>query len=220
MNVSDLPGTKNLCAMPRGPVVSRSEVAAEIPAESLNSNSRKLVATVTTPNAQCGDGKHSCKQSVTFDHSEEKTMKRSIATELILEAKQKKGLTFTEIARQFGRSRSWVTAALLGQATMTADEAGKAVEILGLSPEVALPLQEIPTRGVLNQPIPTDPTLYRFYEMLQLYSTTFKALVHETFGDGIMSAVDFEFDVARVEDPKGDRVVITLNGKFLPFRKW
>jgi len=147
-------------------------------------------------------------------------MKRSLATELILEAKQKKGLTFTEIARQFGRNRSWVTAALLGQATMTADEAGKAVEILGLPPEVALPLQEVPTRGVLDQPIPTDPTLYRFHEMLQLYSTTFKALIHETFGDGIMSAVDFEFDVARVEDPKGDRVVITLNGKFLQFRKW
>jgi cyanate lyase len=147
-------------------------------------------------------------------------VKRSMATDLILEAKQQKGLTFTEIARQFGRNRTWVTAALLGQATMTAEEARQTVEILGLPAEVALPLQEIPMRGVLEDPTPKDPTLYRFYEMLQLYSTTFKALIHESFGDGIMSAVDFEFDIARVEDPKGDRVVITLNGKFLPFRKW
>jgi cyanate lyase len=147
-------------------------------------------------------------------------MKRSMATELILEAKQQKALTFSEIAKHVGRHRVWVTAALLGQATMSTEEALKAVEVLGLAPEVAIPLQEIPARGVLEDPIPKDPTLYRLYEMLQIYSTTVKALVHEMFGDGIMSAVDFEFDIARVEDPKGDRVLVTLNGKFLPFRKW
>src|SRR5258707_13255721 len=115
-------------------------------------------------------------------------MKRSTATELILEAKQHKELTFTEIAKHVGRHRAWVTAALLGQATMAAEDADKTVEILGLPPEVATSLQEVPTRGTLDDPIPKDPTLYRFYEMLQLYSTTLKALIHESFGDGIMSA--------------------------------
>jgi cyanate lyase len=147
-------------------------------------------------------------------------MKRTMATDLILDAKQQKRLKFTDIATHVGRPTAWVTAALLGQATMTAEEAQRTVAFLGLSPEVATCLQEIPTRGTLEDEIPKDPTLYRFYEMLQLYGTTWKSLIHEMFGDGIMSAVDFEFDLRRVEDPKGDRAVLTLSGKFLPFRKW
>ena len=147
-------------------------------------------------------------------------MSRNEATERILSAKRKRGLTFTAIAEAVGRSPVWVTAALFGQATMSAEEAHKATTILGLGPDEALALQEVPSRGAGGHAVPTDPTLYRFFEMLQLYGPTLKALIHEMFGDGIMSAVDFEADVRKVPDPKGDRVVITLNGKFLPFRKW
>ncbi len=147
-------------------------------------------------------------------------MTRTEATERILDAKQQKGLSFAAIAEAVGRSPVWVTSALLGQATMSADEAAKVTTLLGLGHEEAAALQEIPTRGTIGHTVPTDPTLYRFYEMLQVYGTTFKALLHETFGDGIMSAIDFEADIKKISDPKGDRVVITLNGKFLPYRKW
>jgi len=145
---------------------------------------------------------------------------RNETTERILSAKRKRGLTFAAIAEAVGRSPVWVTAALFGQATMSAAEAQKATAILGLGPDEALALQEVPSRGAGGHVVPTDPTLYRFVEMLQVYGPTLKALIHEMFGDGIMSAVDFEADVKKVQDPKGDRVVITLNGKFLPFRKW
>jgi cyanate lyase len=108
----------------------------------------------------------------------------------------------------------------MGQQTMSADEAEKAVATLGLGKEVAKALQEIPTRGSLDEAVPVDPTIYRLYEIVQVYGTTIKALVHEMFGDGIMSAIDFEMDIKRRESPKGDRVVITLDGKFLPYHKW
>jgi cyanate lyase len=141
-------------------------------------------------------------------------------TERILSAKRKKKLSFAAIAEAVGRSPVWVTAALFGQATMSEEEAQKATAILGLGPEDALALQDVPSRGAGAHVVPTDPTLYRFHEILEVYGPTFKALIHEMFGDGIMSAIDFEADVKKVPDPKGDRVVITLNGKFLPYRKW
>jgi len=147
-------------------------------------------------------------------------MKRCEATELILAAKQRKGLTFAEIARAVGRHKVWVAAALLGQASMSAEEASKAAEVLGLGPEVAGALQEIPSKGSLDQTVPVDPLIYRFHEITQVYGTTIKAIIHELFGDGIMSAIDFELDIQKKEDPKGDRVVVTMNGKFLPYRKW
>src|SRR5262245_8777663 len=147
-------------------------------------------------------------------------MTRSEATQQILEAKKKKGLTFERIAQAVGRHTVWVTAALLGQATMSAEEAQKAVQTLGLGPEVAAALQAIPSKGSLDRTVPVDPLIYRFHEITQVYGTTLKALIHEMFGDGIMSAVDFEIDIQRKEDPKGDRVVVTYNGKFLPYRKW
>ena len=148
-------------------------------------------------------------------------MTRTEATARILAAKQqKKGLTFAAIAKAVGRHQVWVTAALLGQATMSAEEARKAVEVLGLEPEVAEALQEIPSRGSVGQAVPVDPTIYRFYEMIQVYGTTMKSLIHEMFGDGIMSAIEFEMDIKKVESPQGDRVVITLDGKFLPYKKW
>jgi cyanate lyase len=114
----------------------------------------------------------------------------------------------------------WVTSALLGQATMSKEEAQKTVELLGLGGDVAAALQEMPSKGSVGQTVPVDPLIYRFHEITQVYGTTIKALIHEMFGDGIMSAIDFEMDIQKKEDPKGDRVVITMNGKFLPYKKW
>jgi cyanate lyase len=145
---------------------------------------------------------------------------RSEATEQILTAKQAKGLTFEAIAEAVGRHQVWVTAALMGQATMSAEEAHAAVQVLGLGPEVAEALQQIPMKGSLESAVPVDPLIYRFHEITQVYGTTIKALIHEMFGDGIMSAIDFEMDIRKEEDPKGDRVVVTYNGKFLPYKKW
>jgi cyanate lyase len=145
---------------------------------------------------------------------------RAQATAMILAAKHAKGLTFATIAEAVGRHKVWVTAALLGQATMSADEAQAAVQVLGLGPEVAAALQEMPMKGSLDHAVPVDPLIYRFHEITQVYGTTIKALIHEMFGDGIMSAIDFEMDIQKVEDPKGDRVVVTYNGKFLPYKKW
>jgi cyanate lyase len=145
-------------------------------------------------------------------------MTRNEATERILAAKREKQLTFTDIARAVGRHPVWVTSALLGQATMSADEAQKAVSAVGLGLDIAASLQEAPTRGSVGQPV--DPTIYRLYEVAQVYGTTISALIREMFGDGIMSAVDFEMDIKKRESSKGDRVVITLDGKFLPYHKW
>jgi cyanate lyase len=103
---------------------------------------------------------------------------------------------------------------------MSRDEAEAAVKILGLGPDVAEALQQIPTKGSLETTVPVDPRIYRFHEITQVYGTTIKAIIHEMFGDGIMSAIDFEIDIQKKEDPKGDRVVVTYSGKFLPYRKW
>jgi cyanate lyase len=147
-------------------------------------------------------------------------MDRKTATEQILEAKRVKGLTFQEIADRVGKHVVWTAAALLGQATMDAEEAAAAVDLLGLGREVALSLQEYPTKGALDATVPVDPLIYRLHEITQVYGTSIKAVIQEKFGDGIMSAIDFSIDVERIEDPKGDRVLLTYNGKFLPYRKW
>jgi cyanate lyase len=145
---------------------------------------------------------------------------RHQATEQILDAMKAKNLTFEAIAKAVGRHKVWVTAALLGQATMSKEEAGRATEFLGLGAEVAGALQEMPMKGSLDATVPVDPLIYRFHEITQVYGTTLKAIIHEMFGDGIMSAIDFELDVQKKEDPKGDRVIVTMNGKFLPYKKW
>ena len=145
---------------------------------------------------------------------------RQEATEHILAAKNELNLTFEQIAAAVGRHTVWVTSALLGQQTMSKDEAEAATRVLGLGPFVAQALQTIPSKGSLDQAVPVDPLLYRFHEITQVYGTTLQALIHEMFGDGIMSAIDFEMDIQKVADPKGDRVVVTYNGKFLPYRKW
>jgi cyanate lyase len=147
-------------------------------------------------------------------------MNRKEATQSILAAKQQKGVSFEEIARAVGRHKVWTTSALLGQATMTKEESERAVELLGLGVDVAEALQQIPLKGSLEQTVPVDPLIYRFHEITQVYGTTIKALIHEMFGDGIMSAIDFTMDIERVPDPHGDRVKVTYNGKFLPYKKW
>ncbi|MEW6408762.1 MAG: cyanase [Nitrospirota bacterium] len=147
-------------------------------------------------------------------------MTREEATRLIIEAKQKRGLTWEEIAKKVGRHKIWTTAALLGQHPMSKEEADASVKALDLSPEVSAALHQYPMRGALESPVPVDPTIYRFYELIQVYGSTIKELIHEMFGDGIMSAIDFEMDIKKVEDPKGDRIVLTFNGKFLPYKKF
>ncbi|MGI8909278.1 MAG: cyanase [Rubrobacteraceae bacterium] len=144
-------------------------------------------------------------------------MTREEATQKVLEAKKEKGLTFEVIANKVGRHKVWTTSALLGQQPMSEDEADAAVSILGLGPEVAAALREYPMRGSIGRDVPVDPTIYRIHEVTQVYGTTMKALIHEEFGDGIMSAINFNMDIERVEDPKGDRVRITYEGKFLPY---
>jgi cyanate lyase len=147
-------------------------------------------------------------------------MRREEATQQILAAKQERGLTFTAIAQELGRSKEWATAALLGQAAMNAEEAESVINMLELDGAVAQALQEYPMKGSLPDSVPVDPLIYRFHEITQVYGTTLKALIHEMFGDGIMSAIDFTMSIEKVEDPKGDRVKVTYNGKFLPYKKW
>lgn len=147
-------------------------------------------------------------------------MKREELTEKIIATKLAKGLSWSEIATAVGLSKEWTTAALLGQMSMTSEQAAAAGAKLGLSEEEILLLTTVPYRGSLGQSVPTDALLYRFYEIIQVYGTTIKALIEEEFGDGIMSAIDYSMDIQRQEDPKGDRVVVTLNGKFLPYKTY
>lgn len=147
-------------------------------------------------------------------------MTRQELTEKIVVAKIESGKKWSEIAEAIGQSKEWTTAALLGQMQMSPEQAAKAGEILGLSDYEIKLLATVPYRGSLGQAVPTDALVYRFYEIVQVYGTTFKALIEEEFGDGIMSAIDFSMDIQRQEDLKGDRVVVTLNGKFLPYKTY
>ena len=147
-------------------------------------------------------------------------MKREEATDLIIEAKKEKGITWEELGSAVGAHKVWVTSVLLGQNSMNAEQAGKACELLGLGSDVARALQECPMKGDLDTIVPVDPLIYRFYEITQCYGSSMKEIIHEMFGDGIMSAIDFTIDIKKKEDPKGDRVVVTFDGKFLPYKKW
>ncbi|MDR2488013.1 MAG: cyanase [Desulfovibrio sp.] len=147
-------------------------------------------------------------------------MTRCEATAAIIAAKKAKKMTWKDIAEAVGASPVWVTSALLGRNSMTADLAGKAAAALDLDEEVEEALRRCPTKGAISDDIAADPLIYRFQEIIYVYGTTIKELIHEEFGDGIMSAIDFEMDIKRLPDPKGDRVVVTYNGKFLPYRKW
>ena len=141
-------------------------------------------------------------------------------TEKIVATKVAKGLNWSEVAAKVGQSKEWVTAACLGQMTFTAEQAAVVGEIFGLSSEEQRWLTVVPYKGSLPTAVPTDPLIYRFYELVNVYGTTFKELIHEEFGDGIMSAIDFKMDLRREPDPKGDRVNIVMSGKFLPYRTY
>lgn len=145
---------------------------------------------------------------------------RAEATRRVIAAKAASGLTFAEIAAKVGAHEVWVASALLGQNTMTEEQAAQAGQTLGLDTETVTALHTDASRGSLGAVAPTDPLIYRFYEIVQVYGTTLKAVIEEKFGSGIMSAIDFTLDVSRREDPKGDRVVVVLDGKFLPYRTW
>ncbi len=138
----------------------------------------------------------------------------------ILAIKQDRGLSWAAIAAELGYSPAWTCAACLGQMSMTPETAEKAARLFGLdAAEMAL-LQAIPYRGSLPGAVPTDPLIYRFYELVMVYGTTWKELIQEEFGDGIMSAIDFDMSLERQPDQKGDRVKITLSGKFLPYKRY
>ena len=147
-------------------------------------------------------------------------MNREDVTDLIIQAKVKKGIKWADVATKVGLSKEWVTAACLGQMTLTAQQAAVIGDIFDLPEDARLWLQEVPYKGSLPTAVPTDPLIYRFYELISVYGTTFKALIHEEFGDGIMSAIDFNMDLTREPDPKGDRVRITMSGKFLPYKTY
>lgn len=147
-------------------------------------------------------------------------MNREDVTQLIRAAKRQKKCSWADCAVVVGQSKEWSTAALLGQMTLTEEEAKKIGEYLGLPSEAVAILQETPYKGSLPTSVPTDPLIYRFYELISVYGTTFKELIHEEFGDGIMSAIDFSMDMKREHDPKGDRVSIVMSGKFLPYKRY
>ncbi|WP_024806392.1 cyanase [Nocardia sp. BMG51109] len=140
------------------------------------------------------------------------------AAEAVVAAKQRLGVTWAQVAEAIGRAPAWTVAALLGQHPVPEEAAKTVVALLDLGEDVESALRAQPMRGALETAVPTDPTIYRFYEVLQVYGPALKELIHEEFGDGIMSAINFRMDVRRVEDPAGDRVVVTLDGKFLPYQ--
>jgi cyanate lyase len=147
-------------------------------------------------------------------------MERQDATALILAAKARKGIKWAEAAKAAGNSKEWTTAGLLGQMTFDRGQAEALGRLFELPPEAVAALQEPPYKGSLPTAVPTDPLIYRFYELVSVYGTTLKALIHEEFGDGIMSAIDFSMDLQREPDPKGDRVRIVMSGKFLSYKSY
>jgi cyanate lyase len=147
-------------------------------------------------------------------------MSRGDVTEKILSVKIAKGIKWADVAKKVGLSKEWVTAACLGQMTLNSEQAALVGAIFDLSEEDRQWLTVVPYKGSLPTNIPTDPLIYRFYELVNVYGTTFKELIHEEFGDGIMSAIDFTMNMTREADPKGDRVKITMSGKFLPYKTY
>jgi cyanate lyase len=147
-------------------------------------------------------------------------MDRQQVTQKIITAKVKNQLTWAQIAQHIGQSKEWTTAAMLGQMTLTAKQAAVTQELFGLTDEETLWLQIVPYKGSLPTAVPTDPLIYRWYEIVSVYGSTIKELIHEEFGDGIMSAIDFKMDIQRQADPNGDRVNVVLSGKFLPYKTY
>jgi cyanate lyase len=146
-------------------------------------------------------------------------MQISEISKRLLDAKEEKGFSFADLAKKVNRSEIWTAAVIYGQAQATKEEAQALCAALGACKEAEKFMTDFPDKG-LGPVIPTDPLIYRLYEILQVYGYPFKALVHEKFGDGIMSAVDFTMEVEKEADPKGDRVKLIMSGKFLPYKKW
>jgi cyanate lyase len=146
-------------------------------------------------------------------------MELSEITKNLLAAKKEKSLSFADLETVVGRDEVWIAAVFYRQASSSQEDAEKIVSALGLGPDAAEALTECPLKG-LGPVVPTDPLIYRFYEIMQVYGMPLKTIIHEKFGDGIMSAIDFTLDVEKEKNPKGDRVVVTMNGKFLPYKKW
>jgi cyanate lyase len=147
-------------------------------------------------------------------------MNRNEITEKIITVKVSKGIKWEAVAKKVGKSKEWVTAACLGQMTLDDKQAKIVGKIFGLTAEEQKWLQVVPSKGSLDTAVPTDPLIYRWYEIVSVYGTTIKELIHEEFGDGIMSAIDFSMDIQREADPKGDRVNVVLSGKFLPYKQY
>ena len=147
-------------------------------------------------------------------------MNRNDVTEKIIATKVSQGITWESVAQKVGQSKEWTTALCLGQMTASAAQAAALAEVFGLSSEEQKWLQVVPYKGSLPTAVPTDPLIYRWYEIVSVYGTTIKELIHEEFGDGIMSAIDFSMDITREPDPKGDRVNVVLSGKFLPYKTY
>lgn len=140
-------------------------------------------------------------------------------TDTLFSAKKNKGLSFSDLEKVLDRDEVWIAALFYRQASASQDEANKLASALDLSSDIAEQLTDFPTKG-LGPVVPTDPLVYRFYEIMQVYGMPLKSIIHEKFGDGIMSAIDFTMHVDKEEDPKGDRVNISMSGKFLPYKKW
>lgn len=140
-------------------------------------------------------------------------------TQKLLAAKKAKGISFTDLETILNRDEVWIAALFYGQATASEDEASKLLHALDLSQDLVPELTASTSKG-LGPIVPTDPLIYRFYEIMQVYGMPMKEIIHEKFGDGIMSAIDFTLDIEKIEDPKGDRVKVIMNGKFLPYKKW
>jgi cyanate lyase len=147
------------------------------------------------------------------------TLELTAITVQLLDAKKSKGLTFTDLEQAIGRDEVWLAAVFYRQASASAEEVSKLLQALGLSEELLPELISYPVKG-LGPIVPTDPLIYRFYEIMQIYGMPMKDIIQEKFGDGIMSAIDFTLDIEKEEDPKGDRVKVIMNGKFLPYKKW
>ena len=145
---------------------------------------------------------------------------REQVTQAILVAKVQKGITWQQVADAVGQSKEWTTAGCLGQMTFNVAQATIVAELFDLDENGAAWLQVVPYKGSFTQSVPSDPLLYRLYEMINVYGSTIKSLIHEEFGDGIMSAIDFSMDIKREENSAGDRVSIGLSGKFLPYKSY
>ena len=148
------------------------------------------------------------------------TLSRDACTSIILDAKKTKGVTYQQIADAVGRSETWTTSVIYGENTMDATEAKKMCDFLGLSADVMNAVQTYAYRGDSQEMPPTDPLIYRFYEINMIYGKTMRAIIHEKFGEGIMSAIDYNMNIEKIPNPNGDRIRVTMEGKYLQYKKW